>query len=179
MKCAVVVSSKGGNTRAVADAVAGELAARGVELVFNGAVPLVEGAALSGASVATADAVLAGFWTDKGDCAPEMAEFLGSLGGRRVFLFGTAGFGGSAAYFDQILDRVRAHLSGDAVYLGGAMCQGKMGPGVRKRYEAMLAEHPGDERIQAMIANFDAALDHPDAEDRARIAKAACTALGI
>ena len=101
------------------------------------------------------------------------------LSGKRVFLFGTAGFGGSPEYFERILGNVRKHLSDSVEYLGGVMCQGKMGAGVRKRYEAMLAENPGDARIQAMIDNFDAALAHPTEEDVARITAAAQRALGV
>lgn len=172
MACLIVVSSKGGNTRLVADAVARELGAAGQEV----AGPMTPGD-LDDAALAAADTVLAGFWTDKGDCAPELAAVLERLDGKRVFLFGTAGFGGSDAYFAQLLDRVRGHLPEGAAYLGGAMCQGKMGAGVRARYEGMLAEHPDDERIKGMIANFDAALAHPDEADLARIAAAARTAV--
>ena len=59
------------------------------------------------------------------------------------------------------------------------MCQGKMGPAIRKRYEAMLAEKPGDQRVQAMIDNFDAAASHPDASDAQKIADAMLDALDI
>lgn len=173
MKCLVVVNSKGGNTRMVANALVDALEKAGSEAVF-----VDDPAVVDRASVDAAEAVLAGFWTDKGDCAPEMATFLERLSGKRVFLFGTAGFGGSPEYFERILGNVRKHLSDSVEYLGGAMCQGKMGAGVRKRYEAMLAENPGDARIQAMIENFDAALAHPTEEDVARITAAAQRALG-
>lgn len=173
MTCLIVVSSKGGNTRQVADAVARELIAVGAEV----AGPMAPDDATDDL-IAAADTVLAGFWTDKGDCAPDMAAFLGKLAGKRVFLFGTAGFGGSEEYFARITGAVAQHLPAEAELLGSAMCQGKMGPGVRARYEAMLAEHPDDERIKGMIANFDAALAHPDEADCARIAAAARAALG-
>lgn len=173
MKCLVVVNSKGGNTRMVANALVDALEKAGSEAVF-----VDDPAAVDRASVDATEVVLAGFWTDKGDCAPEMATFLERLSGKRVFLFGTAGFGGSPEYFERILGNVRKHLSDSVEYLGGVMCQGKMGAGVRKRYEAMLAENPGDARIQAMIDNFDAALAHPTEEDVARITAAAQRALG-
>lgn len=41
------------------------------------------------------ETIYAGFWTDKGSCSPEMEQFLSTLAGRKVFLFGTAGFGGA------------------------------------------------------------------------------------
>lgn len=59
------------------------------------------------------------------------------------------------------------------------MCQGKMGAGVRARYESMLAKNPEDKRAQAMIDNFDAALSHPDADDVEGIVAAAREALGL
>ena len=175
MQYLIATSSKTGNTRQLADALAAALAGReGATCVYNGPAGPEAAAALS-----QADTALVGFWCDKGTCPPDTAELLAQLGGKRVFLFGTAGFGGAPEYFDRILDTVRAQLPASAVYLGGAMCQGKMTPNVRTRYEAMLAEKPGDARIQAMIDNFDAALAHPDARDLAAVATAAQAALGL
>ena len=54
-----------------------------------------------------------------------------------------------------------------------------MGVGIRRRYEAMLAENPKDARAQAMIANFDAALAHPTDDDLAQIVSVALEALGL
>lgn len=174
MKCLVVVNSKGGNTRMVANALVDSLEKADSEAMF-----VDDPAAVDRASIDAAEAVLAGFWTDKGDCAPEMATFLERLSGKRVFLFGTAGFGGSPEYFERILGNVRKHLSDSVEYLGGAMCQGKMGAGVRKRYEAMLAKNLEDKRAQAMIDNFDVALSHPDADDIEGIVAATREALGL
>ena len=115
--------------------------------------------------------VLAGFWTDKGACSADMADFLAGLAGKRVFLFGTAGFGGAPAYFDQILSRVKAHLPPEAAVAGTFMCQGKMPQAVRDRYAAM-EDSP---RRTAMLENFDRALSHPDEEDLQRL-RAAVTA---
>lgn len=174
MRCLIAVSSAGGNTRMVAEHLERELRSAGCE------VPgVADVAAVSEDETRAADVVLAGFWTDKGDCAPAMASLLETLEGKRVFLFGTAGFGGSPEYFERILGNVRKHLSDSVEYLGGAMCQGKMGAGVRKRYEAMLAKNPEDKRAQAMIDNFDVALSHPDADDIEGIVAAAREALGL
>ena len=101
--------------------------------------------------------VLAGFWTDKGDCSPELSAFLAGLHGRTVALFGTAGFGGSAAYFHAVLDRAARHVPPDNVLLPGFLCQGKMPPAVRERYAAA--------GLDDKVAMFDAALPHPDGDD--------------
>lgn len=176
MNYMIATSSKTGNTRQLADALAADLAgAEGATCVYAGPADAPEAAA----ALAQADTVLVGFWCDKGDCAPDAADLLGRLGGKRVFLFGTAGFGGAPEYFDRILATVSKHLPAVASYLGGAMCQGKMPASVRARYQAMLADKPGDARIQAMIDNFDAALPHPTADDCAQVAAAARAALGL
>ena len=109
--------------------------------------------------------IFAGFWTDKGDSGAKLAGFLESLHSSRVFLFGTAGFGGSEEYFSRILERVVSHLPSDNTVAGRYMCQGKMPMTVRKRYEAMLEQDPEDKRMKAMIDNFDRALAHPDEKD--------------
>ncbi len=112
-----------------------------------------------------AETIYLGFWTDKGSCDEASAEFLKSLTGQRLFLFGTAGFGGAPAYFGQILDRVKSKLGSGVTVVGSYMCQGKMPMSVRERYMQM-EESP---RRTAMLKNFDAALNHPDAEDLTRL----------
>lgn len=175
MTYAVVWASRGGNTEQVGEAIVQALAKTNGEPVFAGSVPAAGSSEEE--ALRSAGTVFAGSWTDKGDCDPALAALLAKLDGKRVFLFGTAGFGGDPSYFTRILDNFKTHLPENARLVGGAMCQGKMGAGVRKRYEAMLAEHPDDARAQAMIANFDAALAHPTADDLARIAAAAREAL--
>lgn len=39
-----------------------------------------------------------GFWTDKGNADSDTLDFLSKLKNKKIFLFGTAGFGGSDAY---------------------------------------------------------------------------------
>ena len=84
---------------------------------------------------------------------------------KEVYLFGTAGFGGDAAYFDQVLGRVEQNLNNSNRLVGTYMCQGKMPPAVRARYEAM----PESPRRTAMLENFDRALAHPDEQDLAKL----------
>ena len=179
MQYAILYNSASGNTQQVAEALEQALANEDTEVTLAKITHGGAADALAASNAATADAVLVGFWCDKGSCTQDVAEVLARLGGKRVFLFGTAGFGGAPEYFERILAGVHEKLPEDAEYLGGAMCQGKMGAGIRHRYEGMLAENPGDERIQAMIDNFDAALAHPNDEDFTRIAAAAKAALGL
>lgn len=129
------------------------------------------------AQASDADVAFVGFWCDKGSCSPAVQHFLQGLVGKRVFLFGTCGFGESDEYFAQILDRVRAYLPADAQYIGGAMCQGKMGMGVKRRYESMLEKDPENAQARMLIDNWNKAQSHPNEDDFSRIAAAAKEAL--
>ena len=156
MTYSIVTSSKTGNTQAVADAIAAALPPEGC--VYRGA-PAPE--------ALDADVIFAGFWTDKGTCAQDMAGFLPLCGGKKVALFGTAGFGGDPDYFNMLLENVKKLLPSDAVYLGGWMCQGRMPGSVRARFAAQLEQDPENANAKRMLENFDRALSHPDEADLA------------
>ncbi|MDO5416693.1 MAG: flavodoxin family protein [Lachnospiraceae bacterium] len=152
MKYSIVYSSVTGNTRLLAEQLKEVLPE--ADCVYYGAPD---------EQAAEAELIFAGFWTDKGNCDEGLASFLAGLQDKKVFLFGTAGFGGSEPYFEQILGNVRTHLNGSNAVVGTYMCQGRMPVAVRKRYEAM---QPGNsEKMQGLIDNFDKALSHPDEAD--------------
>ena len=150
MSYAIVYSSRTGNTKALADAIREVLPPE--DCCYFGAPDV---AALA------AQRLYIGFWTEKGSCAGDTAAFLAQLTNQEVFLFGTAGFGGSAEYFEQIAHRVETLLPAGVTVLGHHLCQGRMPMTVRQRYAAM-EDSP---RRTQMLENFDAALSHPDAED--------------
>ena len=182
MNISLITNSKSGNTAQLAQALREAFAVSEVQLVCDVELPDAPDAAKLEDTVGQAllaDAVCVGFWCDKGSCTEGVAKLLERMDGKRVFLFGTCGFGGSQEYFDQIIERVKEHLPQTAELAGAFMCQGKMGPGVRARYEAMLAKDPTDARAQALIDNFDAALAHPNAEDLKAAASLAARALNL
>ena len=145
MTCAIICSSKTGNTA--------KLAQRARDVLGDAIVD----------SIADADTVLLGSWTDKGGLDPALSDSLAALDGKRVFLFGTCGFGGSQAYYDRVLDRFQSALPEGAEVVGRFMCQGQMPPAVRERYVKMAEQDPA--RFEPMIENFDRALGHPDVAD--------------
>ena len=158
MRYAIICSSKTGNTAKLAER------ARSVLGEKNEV-----------ADVAAADLVLLGSWTDKGGLAEDLAGALPQLAGKRVFLFGTCGFGGDPAYYDRILDRFAAALPKDAQVIGRFMCQGQMPPSVRERYVKLAGGDP--KRYEPLIENFDRALGHPGAEDLDALEEALVRAL--
>ena len=108
MKYAIVFSSQTGNTKQLAEAVSSVLPQ--ADLCFFGS-PSQE--------ALQAERLFIGFWTDKGACSQRLREVLPSLAGKKVFLFGTAGFGAAEDYFAQIIERVRAELPQDCTVTGG------------------------------------------------------------
>lgn len=162
MRYAVVFTSKTGNTRQLAEELQKQLGEANCSY-FGAPDP----AALA------ADVVFAGFWTDRGSCDGELAAFLASLTTQKLFLFGTAGFGGDPAYFETILGAVKSYLAATVPVIGAYMCQGQMQPAVRRRYEAM----EDGARKEAMLSNFDHALGHPNAADLQGLWTAASQAL--
>ena len=154
MKYAIVFSSQTGNTKQLAEAVSSVLPQ--ADLCFFGS-PSQE--------ALQAERLFIGFWTDKGNADNATLELLSKLRNKKIFLFGTAGFGGSAAYFQKILDHIKQSVDPSNTVVGEYMCQGKMPQSVRERYMKMKEnpEHPAN--LDALIKNFDCALSHPDSDD--------------
>lgn len=152
MKISVVYSSKSGNTLSVAEKIKEE-----VEYIEYFGEPSND--------AADSDLIFVGFWTDKGKCSKEIEEFLHTLHGKAIALFGTAGFGGDKSYFDKILSAVKAEIPSDNRVYEGFMCQGRMPSAVRARYEKMLEKDPNNIQFITLINNFDSALSHPDNND--------------
>lgn len=155
MTYSIVYSSKTGNTKMLADALHQALPTD--DCLYFGAPD---------AQALAAERIYIGFWTDKGSCDAETAAFLAQLTHQEIFLFGTCGFGGGVAYFEQILARVRDFLPESVQLVGSYLCPGKMPQSVRDRYVRIAEEEPAKRsHMQKMIFNFDCALSHPDAND--------------
>lgn len=157
MSYSIVYSSRTGNTALLAEEIKNALPEE--ECVYFGE---------PNSKALEADMIYVGFWTDKGTCDEQISQFLGGLTNQQVFLFGTAGFGGSSEYFEQILSRVKENLPSTVSVINTYMCQGKMPQGVRTRYEAM-EDSP---QRKVMLDNFDRALSHPDENDLAKLREA-------
>ena len=103
----IIFNSKTGNTRKLADAIHEALPQENCDLF--GAV---EG------DVPASETLYIGFWTDKGSADKATAELLAKLKNRKIFLFGTAGFGGSEEYFTNILDNVKKLINESNTVVG-------------------------------------------------------------
>lgn len=158
MKYAVVYSSVTGNTKKLAEAIEKKVG----ECYF--AKPSDE--------ALTADVVFVGFWTAGNSCGADVKTFIEKLSGKKVFIFGTAGYNNTKEYFNGILDSVKSYVPASNTIIGSYMCQGivsdTMQDKIKKvmpdKYEAIkdkLAEsvnHPNEDDIKLLIAEVEKAI---------------------
>ena len=158
MSYAIVFSSKTGNTALLAQTLQEQLPQ--ADCCYFGTPD---------AAALVADTLYVGFWTDKGTGDQACLELLGRLRNKKIFLFGTAGFGGSEAYYQKILANVRTAIDASNTVVGEYMCQGRMPQAVRDRYVKMKEMPDAKPNLDALIENFDQALSHPDQEGLERL----------
>ena len=157
----ILYSSKTGNTKMLADAIS-EVLPKELCDVFG----------KCGEKEPASELLFVGFWTDKGNADEASQKLLRALRKKKIFLFGTAGFGGSDSYFRTILECVTKSVDKSNTVVGSFMCQGKMPSSVRERYVKMKGMGNPLTDLDAMIENYDRALSHPDAQDLDKLKKA-------
>jgi flavodoxin len=165
----VVYSSKTGNTRKVAEGIVRRLIARG----YAARIAPVEDTPRP----AGGEAVLLGFWVDKGSADKKALTYLKSLTGRQIGLFGTLGAYPDSDHAKKSAQTVEELAAKKNTCLGSFMCQGKIDPKLtemfkkipaglphsmdeerRKRHEE-AAKHPDDADIEAAVAACAAMLE--------------------
>ena len=154
----IIFSSMTGNTRKLADKIHEILPKESCDYFGTADAQGIE-----------SELLYIGFWTDKGNADSDILDFLSKLKNKKIFLFGTAGFGGSDAYFQKILGQVRQSIDPSNTIIGEYMCQGKMPQTVRERYIKMKSLPNPAPNLDMLIENFDRALSHPDENDLKRL----------
>lgn len=152
MKYMVVYTSKTGNTEKLAAEIFGALPGGSKDIQR---VEEVRG---------DADTYFVGFWNDKGTCCESVMDFLATLRGKEVALFGTSGFGSDEGYLKAVSRRVEALLPDDARFLGSFLCSGRMPPNVLERFRCMQEKKDTPE-IRRMIEAYTRSMLHPDETD--------------
>ena len=154
MKALVVYSSRTGNTRKIAEAIAAVLP--GCEIYPVESAPAPEGY----------DLVAVGYWVDKGMPDADAKRYLESIENCTVALFGTLGAWPDSEHAADCKKKGEALLNepqrGNRV-LGSVLCQGRVDPAVVAMMQKMADNaHPmTDERR----ARLEEAAKHPDEED--------------
>lgn len=156
----IIFSSMTGNTRKLADAIREVLPEDKCDYFGDAKGEDIQ-----------SDIVYVGFWTDKGNADASTLELLKKLKNKKIFLFGTAGFGISDDYFKKILENAKKSIDESNQVIGEYMCQGKMPQSVRDRYVKMKEQPDAMPNLDALIENFDKALSHPDSDDLEKLKK--------
>jgi flavodoxin len=158
MKSLVVFSSRTGNTHKVARAIFEVLPDEKQLFPVEEAPP-----------VAGYDFVAIGFWVDRGSPDKKSLDYMRTLSGARVGLFGTLGAKPDSAHAEEVVSRA-VELLGDCRVEGSFLCQGRIDPGVVEMMKRVASDvHP---MTPERIVNIEAAAAHPDDEDLRNARKA-------
>lgn len=119
-----------------------------------------------------ADVIFVGFWATKNSCSADIQSFIEKMANKKVFIFGTVGYDNTPAYFEEILNNVKALVPASNTIIGAYACQGKVSEkkqeqlkeAVPEKYEAIkdnLAEsvyHPNEKDIDGLLSTVKAAI---------------------
>ncbi len=119
-----------------------------------------------------ADTIFIGFWSTRYSCGADIQDFMKQLSGKKVFLFGTAGFGDTKEFYEKILESAQTHLPASNELIGSYMCLGKVtdkmqthikegAPELYAEIKEVLAEaahHPNQADLDELVASVKKAL---------------------
>ena len=161
----IVYSSKTGNTRKLAEGIH-----RGLADVLGQEARLA--AVEENPDPTGMDWLLVGFWADRGNADQKTLQYLQSLDGRKIGLFGTLGAYPDSDHAKAISGRTRETAAEKNTVLGCFLCQGKIDPTLTERFKSLPADNPHAMTPERMERHREAAK-HPDEKD-IEAAVAAC-----
>lgn len=156
MKKSIIYSSATGNTKQLAEVINKEISADYCGKADDSALD--------------SDVIFVGFWAKAFSCDDGIAEFLKKLQGKKVFLFGTAGYDDTEEYFTKILTAAKEHLNDSNTVVGEFMCLAKVSAPKQESLKEMG-------KYEGMKDNLARGLSHPDASDEENLKKAVAKAL--
>jgi flavodoxin len=163
----MVYSSKTGNTRKLAEGIRQGLA----EVFGTVRIAAVE----ENPDPAGADWILVGFWADRGNADHKALQYLQSLEGHKIGLFGTLGASPHSDHAKDIGKRVQDLAAEKNTVLGCFLCQGRIDPALTEQFKTLPAGNPHAMTPDRMKLHEEAAK-HPDEQD-IQAAVAACLSM--
>lgn len=146
MKYSIVFSSVTGNTKKLAETIKNKVG----ECYFG--KPCDE--------ALEADIIFIGFWTAGNSCGADIKAFIEKLSGKKVFIFGTAGYDNTKEYFSGILDSVKKLVPQSNTIIGTYMCQGRVSDAIQNKIKKAMPE-----KFEAIKDNLVESLNHPNEND--------------
>ena len=152
MKVLLTYSSKTGNTKQVAEAIAKALPGSLEPVPITNAPDYRE-----------YDLVIVGFWIDKGKPNAEALRYIRTVKSKQVAFFFTLGADVDSNHAKQCRNRSGKYFDGN-VLLGDFCCQGKISPKmirILRHLPSWFPHGPNPERL----VRWERASTHPDAND--------------
>lgn len=158
MKCIVLYSTRTGNTKKVAEAVASALP-EGTPCLSVKDMP---------GNIGEYDCVFLGFWVDRGTADKDSQDALKGLTNKHVALFATLGADPRSDHAAKSLENGAAFLPEGVEVVGTFICQGAVDPKlIEMMYKKFPAGHPHGRTPEREALHAEAAK-HPDAADLER-----------
>ncbi len=151
MKKAIVYSSVTGNTKKLAHTIHEEIG----EVEYCGKIS---------EDALKADMIFVGFWTQGFSCSKDVSDFLAKVKDKKVFIFGTAGYGNTEEFFAPIMDSVKSLLCDSNQIVGTYICQGKVSDAKQKAIKDM-----DEDKFNVMKPMLDESVSHPNDADIANL----------
>lgn len=155
MSYIVIYSSRTGNTKQVAEAIAGALPT-GTECVSVESAP---------EDLTSYTGVFLGFWADQGNADTAAQQVLKRVTNEKVALFCTLGVDPRAPHAQETMEAAAKLLPNGQTPVGMFKCQGKVDPRVIEMMYKMFPEGHPHGRNPEREARHAQAASHPDAED--------------
>ena len=155
-KWAVIYSSTTGNTKAIAEEIAG---------ASGGEIFLVQDAPTD---LSAYDVVALGYWLRRGAPDPKMLALLPKIEGKDVVFFQTHGTDPGSEHAVTAFARAGYMLGADCYIAGTFSCQGKLNPKIVEKRKKEAAAEDDPHAGKKAQARWQRAASHPDAEDLQR-----------
>ena len=157
MKSIVIYSSRTGNTKMVAEAIASALP-EGTPCVTVKEVP---------ADLASYDVVFMGFWADQGNADKAAQAVIKEITNEKVALFCTLGVPPVSPHAQETVEAAAKLLPNGQIPVGYFKCQGKVDPKVIEMMYKMFPEGHSHGKSAERDARHAQAASHPDENDLA------------
>ncbi len=153
MKTLLTYSSKTGNTKKVAE---------GIHKILpdDSTLASVE----ENLNPEQFDLIIIGFWVDKGTADEKAINYMKTIKGKKIGLFGTLGAYPDSEHAKQSMIRVKELIEPQNEVLAEFLCQGKIDPNLTKKFEKLPPDHPHAMTEERRKRHLEASK-HPNEDD--------------
>ncbi len=153
MKTAVIYSSKTGNTKKIAQAIADSVGEKSDLLSVDDPIEMKK-----------YDLIFMGYWIDKGTADGKALEFIKTITGKKVATFATLGAYPDSQHGEDSLSNGKTLFADDCEVIDGFICQGAIDPKLTSWMKSLPLDHPHGPD-EARLKRWEDASSHPDETD--------------